>query len=303
MATFSDVVKNIFWVLALLLIAPPLIKNIKQQYSDFFEHKTKVGVIPIKGALHSSGSTIKALKTFFEDSSIKAVILKVDSPGGLAGTSQTIYNEIVHYKKQYPNKYVVSFIENMAGSGGYYIASAANYIISSPGAFVGSIGSYIQHPLFKDFIEYHKIKYEVIKSGAYKTAGNPLLELTPPQKELLQSISNDVYHQFTRDVARQRPHLAADINVWADGKIFTGDQALSHKLIDAVGSPATVEQVLKDKAHIEGKIEWVKPPKRTSILGSLFGQDSDDDQSSFMSSFVNSLCGAVEQRYTTQVMY
>ncbi len=299
MATFSDYLKNIFWILLILQFAPFFIRSIKQQYSDLLEQKTKVGIISIKGTLSEAGPSVRTIKKFFEDPTIKAVVLKVDSPGGLAGTAQTIFNEIIHYKNQSPNKYVVGLVENMAGSGGYYVASAAHYIIASPSAFIGSIGAYIQHPFFKDFIEQYKIKYDIIKTGTYKAAGNPLLELSPEQRKQFQSITDDVYRQFTRDVSRQRPQLSSDTTKWADGKIFTGDQALSLKLIDEVGSPATVRRVLKDNAHIEGKIEWVKPTKRQGFLAGLFKQDTEEDESSYIGSFVKTVCMAIEDHYRT----
>lgn len=300
MAAFSDYVKNIFLVLILLQFAPPLIRGIKQQYSDIIEAKTKVGVVTIKGSLSEAGSFARDIKKFFEDTAIKAIVLKIDCPGGTSGASQTLFNEINYFKSMYPNKYVVAFVENMAASGGYYAASAANYIIASPSAFIGSIGSYIQHPNFKDFIEYHKIKYEVIKTGAYKTAGNPLLDLTSAQRDELQGLSDDVYRQFVRDVAKQRPHLPADTKQWADGRIFTGEQALTLKLIDEVGSPSSIIRVLKENAHITGKIDWVKPPKKMGLLNSLVSQDEDDGDS-YLSSAIKTACKVVEERYAPSV--
>ena len=298
MATFSDYLKNIFWLLLLLQFAPLLIKGIKDQYSDLIESKTKVGVVNIKGTIYSAGSVIKDLKKFFENDEIKAILLKVECPGGSSGSCQTIFNEINYFKTLYPHKYVVALVENIAGSGGYYISAAANYIIASPGSLIGSIGAYIQHPNFKEFIENYKIKYEVVKTGTYKTAGNPLLDLTPEQKAEFQGLSDDIYRQFVRDVSHQRPHLPADIKLWAEGRVFTGEQALSMKLIDEVGSPATVRRVLKDNAHIDGKIEWVKPTKKLGFLSNLF-RDSDDDDSSYISTAVNGICKVLEKRYAT----
>ncbi len=299
MATFSDYIKNIFWVLVLLQFAPTLIQGIKKQYSDLFEPKTKVGVITLNGILANAGPRVKEIRNFFTDSSIKAIVLKIECPGGAPGTSQTIFNEINHFKKEYPQKYVVALIENVAASGGYYVACAANYIIASPGALIGSIGAYISHPNFKDFIETYKIKYDFIKAGAYKGTGNPLLSLTPEQQALLQQVTDDTYRQFLRDVAHQRPQLPADIKIWADAKVFTGDQALALKLIDEVGSPSTVVKVLKEKAHIDGAIDWVKP-RKPGFLGGLFGEEQDDSGGSFIHSWVNSVCSALEARYGMQ---
>jgi protease-4 len=296
MATFSDYVKNIFWVLILLQFAPILIKGIKKQYGDLFEPKTKVAVVTFKGMLSNAQNRVKEIRTFFTDTSIKAIVLKIESPGGTPGTSQTIFNEINHYKKLYPQKYVVALVENIAASGGYYVASAANYIIASPGALIGSIGAYMQVASIKEIIDQYKIKYDFIKAGSYKGTGNLLLSLTPEQKAHLQNITDDTYRQFLRDVTSRRPQLAADSKIWADGKIFTGEQALALKLIDEVGSPSTVEKVLKEKAHIEGPIEWVKPTKRGS-WANLFSDEQEDTDSSFIRSSVNSICSTLEERY------
>ena len=162
---------------------------------------------------------------------------------------------------------------------------------------LAALAAYISHPNFKDFIESYKIKYDFIKAGAYKGTGNPLLSLTPEQQALLQQVTDDTYRQFLRDVAHQRPQLPADRNIWADAKVFTGDQALALKLIDEVGSHSTVVKVLKEKAHIEGPIEFVKPPKTGGFWSNLFSQDGEDDAGSFMQNCVQSVCNVLEQRY------
>jgi protease IV len=296
MATFADYMRNIFWLLLLLQLGPILFKSIKTQYSDLLEAKTKVGVVTIKGVLYEAEARVRELKKLFEEKDIKAIVLKIECPGGSAGTAQTIFNEIKNFKSLYTHKYVVALIENIAASGGYYIATAADYIIASPGAFIGSIGAYIQHPYFKDFIEYHKIKYEIIKSGEYKGMGNPFLELTPEQHKLLQGVTENVHQQFIRDVAAQRPGLP-DAKQWGQAQIFTGEQALALKLIDAVGSPSTAIKVLRENAHIEGKIEWVRPSQKTGFLATLLSGESDDDKSSYLSSFISTVCQVVEERY------
>ncbi len=270
MATLGDFTKNILWILVLLQVAPFFIRNIRQQYSDFFETKTKVGVINISGALYEAEPVINDLKSFFENDDIKAILLNIECPGGSAGACQTVFNELNYYKNRYPRKYIVAFVENIATSGGYYILSCANYSIAAPAALIGSIGSYVRHPNFKDFIESYKIKYEVIKTGDFKTQGNPLLDLTPEQRQELQGITNDIYRQFTRDVAHQRPQLSPNTKSWADGHLCTGEQALSLKLIDEVGSPSTILRVLKENAHIEGKIDWVKAPQK-GFWSNFFG--------------------------------
>lgn len=126
--------------------------------------------------------------------------------------------------------------------------------------------------------------------------------MTPEEKAIFQEMSNDTYKQFLRDVAVQRPQLSTNTKLWAEGKIFTGEQALALKLIDEIGSPSTVEKVLREKAPIVGKVEWIKPAKKRSVLASLFGQEDDEESTNNLSSFVDSICRAVESRYATHSM-
>jgi protease IV len=298
MAAFSDYVKNIFWVLVLIQFAPLLIKSIRSQYSELLESKTKVGIITIKGMIANATPTINEIKQIFEAKDIKAVVFKIDSGGGVSSSSQAIFQEILHYKKQHPEKNVFTIVEQMAASGAYYVACATDYILATPSALIGSIGVYIAHPNFKEFIEQFKIGYSITKSGTYKGAGNPLLTLTPEQKAQFQELSNDTYRQFLRDVTQQRPQLPTDQTKWAEGRIFTGEQALELGMIDAVGTASTLEKALREKAQIVGGIEWVKPTKKRSFLASLFAQDDDDDASSYVETFINTICQTLESRYS-----
>ena len=301
MAKFTDYIKNIFFLLILLQIAPILIMSIKKQYTALLEPRTKVGVISIKGILNDSNFYVKNLKKFFRDTEIKAILLKIDCPGGTAGTAQTIFNEIKALKADYL-KPVVVLVENICASGGYYIACSTDSIIAPASAFIGSIGVYIPQPQFKEFMEQFKIKYDVIKSGDYKTAGDPFLLQTPQQTELLQGLTKDTYEQFVYDVSQSRPRLSlSTANDWANGKIFTGRQAKDLGLIDEIGSHSIAEKILKLKAPIEGEIEWVKP-QRPSALASFFGADKDDDSDgeSYVTSAVTALCNCLENRFSLQ---
>jgi protease-4 len=302
MATFLDYAKNIFWLLLLLQVAPPLIKSIGQQYADLLEPKAKVGVIDISGTLTQGTQYMRDLKAFFENDEIKAIVLKIDSTGGSAGTAQAIFNEIKLLRNQYSDKYTIAYIENVAASGAYYVAAATHYIIASPAAFIGSIGSYISHPYVKDFIEHYKLQFNLVKSGTYKTIGSPFTELTPEYRAELQALTDNVYQQFVKDIAEQRPGLPADSKKWADGKLFTGQQAASPtlKLIDELGSPSTVVKIIREQAHIEGKIEWVRPDKKTSLLSRLFNPEPTDG-SSYLSACITSVCQHLESRYCSGV--
>lgn len=234
--------------------------------------KTKIGVISIKDALSDSEDYVKKIKDYLSDNSIKALVIKMNCPGGSAGTSQDIFGEIKKLKEKY-SKYVITFVENLSASGGYYIASASDYIIATPGALVGSIGSYMAYPEFKNLMDQIKVKYKVVKSGDYKTAGNPFLESTEKQIKMLQEVSDDVYDQFIKDVSTQRVNLSKNIKDWADGKIFTGQQALKLGLIDQLGSRSDIEKILEEKAKLKGPFHFVKPKNKTNFLKTLLNSE------------------------------
>ncbi|MCX5921833.1 MAG: S49 family peptidase, partial [Candidatus Dependentiae bacterium] len=200
---FFDYLKNIFIILLIIHFAPMVFESIRKQYSKLLVPSTKVGVLTIKGILYDASYYNNQLTTFFKDNSIKAVLLKIECPGGAAGSSQALFNEIQALKKQYP-KPVITLVENVCTSGGYYIACSSDSIIATGAATIGSIGCYL--PLFqlKEFIEQFKIGYTPIKTGAYKTITDPLSSKTPEEKALLQELSADIYQQFVEDVAAQR---------------------------------------------------------------------------------------------------
>ena len=292
--SFWDILKNIFLILVILQIAPGMIVGIKKQYTKLFELNAQVGVLPIKGALYDSTYYTKQLHTFFKDSSIKAILLKIESPGSAAGTGQAIYNEIIALKKEHP-KPVIVLIENVCASGGYYIASASDYIIASGAATVGSIGTYLPVVKLKECIEQFKIYYNPIKSGDYKTVTDPFVDKTPEERELLQGLATDIYDQFTNDIATSRKLALTEVKQWANGKIFTARQAQKIGLIDELGSASTATRVIKEKALIEGEIEWIYPPKQGGLAAWFSG--SEDVDNSMFENCVEALCTHIEKRY------
>lgn len=220
--------------------------------------KDKVGIVKIKGNIVESSPYVESLRSLFEDTQIKAIVLKISSPGGSAGPSQAIFTEILSLKKQFP-KYVIAITEDITASGAYYIAAAADYIIATPSAMIGSIGCYMSFPVYYKFLEQYHLKYDYIKNGEHKIAGDPYIETTEAQRKHLQTVGDSVYSQFVKDVAQQRAHanIAADNTVWAEGKIFTGEQALAIGLIDKIGSLTSLIETLKEKAGVTEKIEWI----------------------------------------------
>lgn len=261
----SGLLKFTLLLLVFLMVAPSLIKNIYTNYQELIKEKTKIAVISIDTTLTEAEPYTDQLTKQFKNPDIKAIVLKIESGGGAAGTSQTIFSELKALKKQHP-KPVIAFVENICASGAYYVACAADSIITTPSAFIGSIGVYIPHPQLNEFIEQFKIKYSVIKTGSYKAVGDPFLADSPEQLAMLQDLTNNTYEQFVNDVVASRSKLSrATAHQWAEGKVFTGSQALELGLIDKVGSPSTVEQELHERVAIVGEIEWVKAPKPSSF--------------------------------------
>lgn len=295
-----DYLKNIFFILILLQFAPALIENIKKQYGNFLEPKTKVGVLSIKGVLYNSETYAKHLHKFFKNNDIKAILIKMECPGSAAGTGQAIFNEILSLKKEFP-KPIIVLVENLCASGGYYIACAADTIIAPSSAIIGSIGTYLPYTFkLKDFIEQYKIHYVPIKAGKYKAMTDPFVDFTVEDKALLQNLLNDSYQQFTIDVAKARKLSLNTASEWADGKIFTARQGLKLGLIDQLGSAYNAIKIIKEKAIIDGEIEWVHPKTETGVFARLFGAKGQDDENSIFTVLANNVCTFLENRYLTQ---
>lgn len=255
-----------------------VIQTIKKNYGTLFEPKTQVGSMTIK-SLSSSRTICKQLKKFFEDSDIKAIVLVMDCPGGTSGTSQAIFQELKLLKNQHV-KPVIVWVENVCASGGYYIASAADHIIATPSSFIGSIGAYIPLYQAKELLNTLKVEYDPVVAGEYKLSGDPLSKTSAQQRAMLQELTKNTYEQFVKDVASSRPQLSlSKADEWAQGRIFTGLQALEKGLIDELGSWSTIESALKQKIAVTGTLEYVHAEK-SSTLSRWFGKDEDDDNDS-----------------------
>jgi len=294
---FYDYLKNIFLVLILLQIAPPLIRGIKSQYKDLLEPKTKVGVVQFKGVLYDAAPYVKGLQALFKDTDIQAILLKVECPGGASGTGETLFNEIQALKAEYP-KPVIVLVENVCASAAYWISCSGDHIIAPSTALVGSIGAYFPY-LFQlnKFIEGHNVGYKTIKAGAYKTSGDPFSEMSPAEQAHLQGVIDDTYAQFTKSVAQCRKLSLSKVTEWADGKIFTGAQAKELGLIDELGSIHHATAVLKTKAAIEGEIEWVHARKDQSLWSKWFSGGDDVMENSMTAQLMDGVCGYLETRY------
>lgn len=276
MARVTNILKNIVLVIIIIQLTPSLMENIKKQYKRLNEPGTKVALVEISGTINDSAHYTNSLRKYFEDHEIRAILLKINSGGGAAGSGQAIFNEIQYLQKQYP-KTIITLSENILGSAAFYIACATDWIITAPSTIVGSIGGYLPHQFkLKEFAAQWKIYVEQTCAGKYKNAGDPFCTTTSEQHAMLQALADDAYNQFVRDIATTRKLSLDKQDEWADGKIFTGNQAHRLGLIDEVGSWSSAINRLKDKALIDGSIEWVTPSRKNHVLEFL-GMESTDE--------------------------
>lgn len=301
---FGSSLKSTFSFILLLLILPLLptiTQNIRNLYHHHIDPRDAVGVIHVKGVIYDAAPYIKQLYKHFKNNEIKAILLKIESPGSASGSAQAIYQEILTLKGLYP-KPIITLVENICASGGYYIASATDHIICSGSAIVGSIGATLSW-LFqlKEFIEQFKVKYIPLSAGKYKLATDPFTDMTPEMKALLQSMLDDTYDQFVHDVATQRKLSLSQSSVWADGKIFNGRQALKLGLVDQLGSLSAAVSALKERALIQGEIRWIKTPERKGLFGML-NADSEGEDDIALTRLLNRACTYLENRYGNKAL-
>jgi protease IV len=219
----------------------------------------KVGVVEITAMIVDSKDHIDRIKTFAEDDAIRAIVVRVNSPGGAVAPSQEIYREI---RKASAMKPVIASMGTFAASGGYYIAAAADGIIANPGTITGSIGVILGYTNFKELFEKIGLYPVVIKSGEYKDIASPVREMTDEEEALLQQFSDGVHDQFIRHVAEARDISVDEIRQIADGRIFSGETALELGLVDRLGNLEDAIEWAGREGGIKGPIEAVYPPKK-----------------------------------------
>jgi len=212
-----------------------------------FARGERVAVISVSGLISDSESTIEQLKKFVKDDSVKAIVLRINSPGGGVAPSQEIYEEV---KKARAKKPVLSSMGALAASGGYYIACATQRVYANPGTITGSIGVIMPFMNVKDLVEKIGLKGMTVKSGVFKDMGSPMRDMTPQERELLQGVVDNVHHQFVNAVADGRNLEREDVRRIADGRIFTGEQAKELGLVDVLGN---LEDAIADAGKL-GKI-------------------------------------------------
>jgi protease-4 len=231
----------------------------------------RIGVVDLDGVILSPQPVVDELKKFGDDSSIKAIILHVNSPGGGVAASEEIYREVKRIRAEKKKRIVVS-IETVGASGAYYVASASSKIYADEGSIVGSIGVIADWVNYGDLMKWAKLKSVVIKTGEFKDTGDPARDLTPAEQAYMQSLIDNMFGQFIQAVADGRGMKFDDVKAIANGKVWTGKEALSMKLIDSVGD---FEAAVKDTAKsvgISGEPTLVRPERdRKTLLDLMTG--------------------------------
>ncbi len=234
----------------------------------------RIGVVDLDGVILSPQPVVGQLKKFGDDSSIKAIVLHVNSPGGGVAASEEIYREVKRIRKE-KSKKIVASIETVGASGAYYVASACDKIYADQGSIVGSIGVIAQWVNYGDLLKWAKLKDVVIKTGEFKDTGNPARDLTPDEQAYMQELIDNMFGQFIKAVADGRGLKYDDVKSFANGKVWTGEQAMSMKLVDGVGDFEMAVAETAKSVGIKGEPTLVRPEKdRKTLMDLLLGDVS-----------------------------
>ena len=246
-----------------------------QQKDTFTGFGDKIAIVDLEGVILTPKDVVEQLRKYADDSSIKAIVLHVNSPGGGAAASEEIYREVLRVRDQ-KKKRIVASIETVGASGAYYVSSATNKIFADDASIVGSIGVIAQWVNYEELMKWAKLKDITIKAGEFKDVGSPTRDLTPVERAYLQGLIDDMHVQFIHSVANGRHMKDDDVRVLANGKVWTGEQAVPLKLVDQIGDfRAAIEDTAKS-VGIKGEPTLVHPEKeRKSLLDLMFGDVSE----------------------------
>ncbi len=228
--------------------------------------RDKVAVLTIQDVIIDSDKYLESLNKIRKNNSVKALVVRINSPGGAVGPSQEIYSELQNIKEKFP---VVASMGAVAASGGYYIACAADTIYANPGTITGSIGVIAQFLSYKDLLDWAKIDVEVIKSGKFKDVGSPFRTMNEEDIKYFQQLIDNVYDQFKSTVAVTRNLNKKEIDSIADGKVFSGEQAQDLNLVDELGNLNDAIAFAAKQGGIDGDPELIHYPGKKSVLQEL----------------------------------
>jgi len=267
------------WFLMFLVVLFVIVAAITSIFSDKQEEggglsellisADKVAVIEVEGTITSSDKILKQLRKFHKKSSVKAIVLRINSPGGAVAPAQEIYREIGKVKKKKP---VVASIETVGASAAYYIASACDRIVCSRGTITGSIGVIMVLAEIEKIIDKLGVRVNVIKAGKYKDIGSGVRPLTDEERDLLETFAKEIHEQFIKDVeaGRQGKIDVDKLRSVANGSFFTGEKAKELGLVDTMGNFYDAVKIAGELGGIEGEPKLIYPKKKWDGYLDLF---------------------------------
>jgi len=232
----------------------------------------KIAIVRIKGVILDSEDTIDQVRRWTKDEDVKAIILRINSPGGAVAPSQEIYSAVIKASRKKP---VIASMGTVAASGGYYIAAACKRIIADPGTLTGSIGVIMMFSNFQKLMEKVGLESVVLKSGKFKDTGSPYRPFTKEDRELLQGVISNIYIQFITDVASGRNMDIDDVRKLADGRVYTGKQALENSLVDQLGTMRDAIDTAAKMANMKVEPVIVEDKGEPGFLKWLLGDELD----------------------------
>jgi len=229
----------------------------------------RIAIVELEGEIISTDALVRQLKKHRESRSIKAIVMRVNSPGGGVVPSQELYEEV--RKTRNSGKPVVVSMGSLAASGGYYVSCGGSRIVANPGTLTGSIGVISEFLQLQDALGKLGVGVKTIKSGALKDAGSPVRKMTEADQRYFQELMDDVYEQFVHVVERERRLSHEKVISLADGRVFTGEKAVELGLADTLGTYEDAIRIAAQLAGIKGEPTIVRERKRQTLWETLFG--------------------------------
>jgi len=237
-----------------------------------FAFTDRIQIVDVEGVLADSRPIVEQLKRYEDSSSVRAILLNIDSPGGGVAASQEIYREIKRLREE-KDKTVVAYMSSVGASGAYYVACAADKIVANPGTIIGSIGVIAEWVNYAELLEWAKLKNIVLKTGEFKDTGSPTRNLTERERVYFQGLIDDMYVQFVEAVAEGRKMELQEVRALADGRVFTGRDAVERKLVDQTGNFQDAVDVTAKLAGISGKPNLLREGRQRITLLDLLMSD------------------------------
>lgn len=260
-------------ILLIILLVNYISYKGDSEHIGFSPGGKKIAVIELLGPIYDSRKIVGQFKHFGDQKSIKAIVFRIDSPGGGVAASQEIYEAAKRVRDA--GKPIVVSMGSVAASGGYYVACGADTIMANPGTTTGSIGVIAEFPNIRELLGKIGVKYDIVKSGRYKDIGSPFHDMTQAEKIQLQSWVDDAYDQFVSVVAEERGLSKKAVLRIADGRVFTGQQALKLGLVDLIGDYEKAILLAAELGGISGKPDVVKLQQRRASLFDLIFQKAE----------------------------